>query len=370
MWGVKSKNRHILYLRKLLNGRTVSPELYRCYTVYNYTALFGGIGHVLLIPLFIWLGFYSLALFNVGSVVAFLTGFYLNRQGKHRWMYLLCSAEILLHSVLTVNSLGWDSGFHYYVLLIIPLAYFAPFRHRIKLLLTGFFCLSYIVLSYSDTFHIPAEPVNRMVLKGLNSMNILVTFITLSLVAYLYSRAASHTEERLLKVNSELALLARTDALTKLLNRRSMLERIEGEITRSGRSGSPFTLILCDIDNFKMINDEYGHDCGDYILETIAKLMQDTVRKVDQIARWGGEEFLLLLPDTDAEGGRLVAEKIREIINGTPFQYQEKNICVTMTFGVSGYSGSINISDCIIRADKAMYDGKKNGKNCIMHHEY
>jgi diguanylate cyclase (GGDEF)-like protein len=158
--------------------------------------------------------------------------------------------------------------------------------------------------------------------------------------------------------------------LTKLLNRRSMLERIEGEITRSGRSGSPFTLILCDIDNFKMINDEYGHDCGDYILETIAKLMQDTVRKVDQIARWGGEEFLLLLPDTDAEGGRLVAEKIREIINGTPFQYQEKNICVTMTFGVSGYSGSINISDCIIRADKAMYDGKKNGKNCIMHHEY
>lgn len=368
MWGVRFKNRHIRNLKKMLQSRTVTPENYRCYTVYNYAALLGAVGHALFIPLFVWLGYYSLAVFNIASVAVFLTGFHLNQQGKQKLVYLLCSAEILLHAVLTTYILGWNSGFHYYVILIVPLVYFSPFTFRQKISLSALLCFSYVALSFADNSHVTDKPVNELIFKGLHAMNVLVTFVALAIIAYLYSRAASHMEERLLKVNSELALLARTDTLTKLLNRRSMLERIEGEITRSGRTGSPFTLILCDIDNFKMINDEYGHNGGDYVLETIAQLMQKSVRKIDQIARWGGEEFLLLLPDTDTEAGRMVAEKIRGTVNETPFVFQGRNIRVTMTFGISGYQDSCDIADCIIRADKAMYDGKKSGKNCIKHH--
>jgi diguanylate cyclase (GGDEF)-like protein len=102
---------------------------------------------------------------------------------------------------------------------------------------------------------------------------------------------------------------SRTDPLTKLSNRRDMLEKIEFERIRFERSKRPFVFILCDIDKFKNFNDEYGHKTGDFVLVSIAKLMLETMRKQDQVCRWGGEEFLLLLPETEFEGGGILAEK-------------------------------------------------------------
>lgn len=122
-----------------------------------------------------------------------------------------------------------------------------------------------------------------------------------------------------------------------------------------------------DIDNFKDVNDKYGHDSGDYVLVTLAKLMKDMVRGIDFTARWGGEEFLIMLVETDLDDGQNVAERIRRKIEGTKFEYKDVTIPITMTFGLSVYKGaSDDIEACIKRADQALYKGKYQGKNKVV----
>jgi len=184
-----------------------------------------------------------------------------------------------------------------------------------------------------------------------------------------------HTREELIKKNKELIkakkkleLAARTDPLTELSNRREILENIGKEKIRCERNHRPFTLLMGDLDDFKGYNDKHGHDCGDFLLVTVAKIMKSLVRKQDSVARWGGEEFLLLLPETDLEGGRTTAEKIRQAIAHHPFTYNDSPLTVTITFGVSmyGITCSRDIDECIKTVDLAMYKGKKKGKNCVV----
>jgi len=161
-------------------------------------------------------------------------------------------------------------------------------------------------------------------------------------------------------------LLARTDPLTGLSNRRDILEKIQNEIIRFERNRKPFALIMGDIDNFKAVNDRYGHDCGDFVLMSLANEIRSMLRKQDIIGRWGGEEFLIFLPETDLDGGQLISEKIREKI--TDAIYCEEDgppISITMTFGVAVYDRPMHIDQCIKLADLAMYKGKKRSKNSV-----
>lgn len=171
------------------------------------------------------------------------------------------------------------------------------------------------------------------------------------------------TSQELMQAQKKLERLARTDPLTQLSNRRDILEKIKYEKDRFERSKKPFTIVLGDIDKFKSVNDTYGHDAGDLVLMKISKLMISSLRKQDFVSRWGGEEFLLLLPETDIKGGKITSEKIRQKIAETKIHFKGKNIPVSMTFGVSTYSKTSNIDDCIAKADKALYQGKKSGRN-------
>lgn len=173
--------------------------------------------------------------------------------------------------------------------------------------------------------------------------------------------------ERLLEVQKQLELAARTDSLTGLANRRDMIEKVENERKRFVRNQRVFSLALGDIDNFKNFNDRFGHDCGDLVLVSIAETIRSLVREQDCVARWGGEEFLLLLPETDIEGGQVVSEKIRLAIAGSDYRYRDAILAVTMTFGVSVYDDAgMEIDDCLKRADNALYRGKADGKNCVV----
>lgn len=163
----------------------------------------------------------------------------------------------------------------------------------------------------------------------------------------------------------KMELLARTDPLTQLSNRRDFLEKFQNEIIRFERSGKPFSVVLGDIDDFKTVNDRFGHDCGDFVLVTTAKIFKSMLRKQDSVGRWGGEEFILLLPEAPLKGGKKVAEGIRKRIAGETFSYQEHQISITITFGVCEYDGVMDIDTCVKRADKALYSGKHKGKNCV-----
>lgn len=164
----------------------------------------------------------------------------------------------------------------------------------------------------------------------------------------------------------KLDLIARTDPLTGLSNRRDFLERFEHEIARFERNKKPFSLVLGDIDDFKMLNDRYGHDCGDYVLVQLAVLLRESVRKQDAVARWGGEEFILLLPEAPLDGGIVAAEAIRQKIASESYRYNDHRLAITMTFGVSEFNGTKNIDAAIKSADEALYSGKVRGKNCVV----
>ncbi len=160
--------------------------------------------------------------------------------------------------------------------------------------------------------------------------------------------------------------LAMKDALTGLYNRRAFAEKLNYEQERFLRTGRPFSLILCDIDNFKNVNDTYGHDCGDMVLKKIAKLMQGSMRKHDCVGRWGGEEFIMLLPETGLDGGRLLAEKVRELIAEEKFSHGKKPLNVTMSFGVAEHGEKIELSELTATADKRLYIAKEHGRNRVV----
>lgn len=169
--------------------------------------------------------------------------------------------------------------------------------------------------------------------------------------------------EELARANQQLHEMATRDPVTGLSNRRNMLSILEYERERVGRSESEFTLVLADIDHFKRVNDTHGHDCGDHVLEEIGTLLNAALRQQDQVARWGGEEFLILLPDTDEAGAEVVTEKLRANLEEHVVEWNESQIQLTMTFGIASCAGTGPIHHCLKRADQALYYGKETGRN-------
>lgn len=179
----------------------------------------------------------------------------------------------------------------------------------------------------------------------------------------------SQKSEELKRLIAELEVSSTTDPLTGLYNRRYMLGRISDECEKFRRYAKPFSIVIADIDLFKSINDAYGHDCGDYVLKELATLLRSELRKQDDVARWGGEEFFILVTDMHLESTLLMAERIRKKVDEMQFVYQGKSIHVTMTFGISEYYNEPSIEDAFKRADRALYRGKHNGRNqCAVCH--
>lgn len=174
------------------------------------------------------------------------------------------------------------------------------------------------------------------------------------------------SKEEIEKINRQLYKKTTEDALTGLLTRRKMMDFIEYEYERSQRTHNSFSVILADIDFFKKVNDTYGHDCGDVVLQNVARSLLSHVRKQDQVARWGGEEFLILLPETDSEGALVLAEKIRESIGVEIHRCSKTEVQISMTFGISSFADGIDIDLLIKHADLALYSGKNGGRNrCV-----
>ena len=160
--------------------------------------------------------------------------------------------------------------------------------------------------------------------------------------------------------------LSITDALTGLFNRRHLNNRLEEEWSRSVRHKKPISIILADIDNFKSINDSYGHDKGDEVIRDIAVIFKDSVRKEDIPARYGGEEFVIVLPDMDIEDARKLAERIREKTKSKEYPWMERT--VTLSVGVASFPDvdAENYEELIQVADKAMYKAKMSGKDKVV----
>jgi diguanylate cyclase (GGDEF)-like protein len=173
-------------------------------------------------------------------------------------------------------------------------------------------------------------------------------------------------EERDILVN-KLIHLSRTDDLTGLLNRRALIERLGDEVIRSRRYRADLALIICDIDYFKEINDTYGHDAGDKVLRIISTVIKELLRQTDMIGRYGGDEFLLILPETSLEGAKEIAERIRHAVEEYEINIGfEEPIKTTLSLGVAQFNvEKEDTNDLIKRADNALYVAKGKGRNRV-----
>jgi len=206
-------------------------------------------------------------------------------------------------------------------------------------------------------------------LKNFDSIYDMVLFLLFIIVGYLlvFVGISSTAQIVSMQYNMErLELISKTDSLTGLYNRRYIIEKLENEFINYKQTKKNFALILADIDHFKNINDSFGHDCGDQILKTVAKNLQDAVQEQGMVSRWGGEEFLILLPETEIEDARILADKIRKFIEEEIIEYNGIQVSITLTFGVTVNEDYEKIDDTIKKADDALYQGKNQGRNCVV----
>ncbi|MBS1140929.1 MAG: diguanylate cyclase protein [Proteobacteria bacterium] len=166
-------------------------------------------------------------------------------------------------------------------------------------------------------------------------------------------------------LEEELRYLATTDPLTGLLNRRAFMTALADEITRSKRLHSRFTLLMLDIDHFKVVNDTYGHPAGDAVLAHLSGLMAEQLRSIDRLARIGGEEFAILLVDTSAEAAATVIERLLVAIRNKPTSHPEtgKAIAITASIGCTESKAEDNEQSALVRADRALYAAKLAGRD-------
>ncbi len=155
---------------------------------------------------------------------------------------------------------------------------------------------------------------------------------------------------------------ARFDVLTGLLNRAAFDRALVDETARASRYGSPFGVLLFDVDHFKTVNDTYGHDAGDAVLRTIAHLARGAVRETDKLSRWGGDEMALVAPSTGLPGARVLAEKIRTAV--ATHEFGLPGIEITVSVGLAQFVEGDDAATLLKRADEALYRAKRNGRNC------
>ncbi len=243
---------------------------------------------------------------------------------------------------------------------------FPPLVFYLTSLRVGLILTSACLLFAAVVFRFPNLPFVVAHYSGDFQLRFFATLLFETIFCFVldYSRRSARNE--LVEMAGLYERAARTDELTELSNRRDMTQNLNQEFSRYERSGNHFSVILVDLDHFKHINDEFGHDAGDFVLTEFSRLLKSTCRQSDLPSRWGGEEFLLLLPDTSLLQALAMAERLRRLIELQDFVYRQQRIPVTLSAGVCSISQSSSIEQLLKQADINLYEAKMKGRNQIV----
>ncbi|MCW8355693.1 MAG: diguanylate cyclase [Marinomonas sp.] len=215
--------------------------------------------------------------------------------------------------------------------------------------------------SYRPITGMAEKMYQNVALRPITSADGTVKFVCM--VVYDVTDVATN-KESLSNANRKLDYLSKTDPLTELHNRGSLDGTLQSTFERYKREGGKHSLVMTDIDFFKKVNDQYGHPAGDLVLKTIAKILGGSIRKTDFVGRYGGEEFAILLPNTDAAGALFFCETVRKKIAETKIKLPNMDISVTMSFGISEVKKTDQSkSEWLSRSDEALYKAKEGGRN-------
>lgn len=325
-------------------------------------AIFAAIAtHMLFLLLFVFLKSPVLIATNLGSLPLYLVALWLLHSRSFKAIAALIWIDLIAHSLISVNVLGWQSGFHFYLLLLVPMSFLDTRRSFSKRIFPiTVILLIYLLLDY----HSYGRPV-MVNLPSTFSMliryiNVVICFIGLSYQLYGYRALLLQQEDRLSTSES-----ASTDQLTGLDNRGAILSKIDEIFSSSPYARQPMALIVADVDQFRQLNEQYGHRVGNMVLVHVAQALHDSVRHNDRASRWGGGEFLILLPGGSLVSAEQIAKRVQRKLFSTPLLVDSKPLSISLTFGVAELLPDENFNQCLIRADSALQQGKLNGGNQI-----
>lgn len=328
--------------------------------------------HVVYFLIFAYEKCLALEIFNIVSFCLYIMLGCIARKAKSiRGLFIACFGEILCNSILSTLLCGWDTGFMMYLIGILPLLFYTMYmlvKRGIKTSLKycAFLIIVYYVtlfVSFTGVFEIyHLSALSSRILYVINTVvafSILISFLVV-FVAKVRIEKAELTQENMILEND-----ANYDSLTKLLNRRSLNDYMELSLKLASSAHRKFSVLMCDIDDFKKVNDTYGHECGDEILINVANKLKGALRETDVIFRWGGEEILIMLSE-DGSKAKEIAERCRMAVANSEVEYKEQRVKVTITIGGCAYFEGATKESIIERADQNLYKGKKNGKNQVV----
>lgn len=279
------------------------------------------------------------------------------------WMF---NVFIVIWMQIGLIFCGWRSGVQNYLFLLILLYFLASYGNNVRKWLFAFTALAYRIVLYFIYYDaVPKMDLSNQVLDVIQITITTAVFIGIAHTAYTFSSGVGELEGKLVKYNDSLKIQANTDQLTGLFNRRRAIEYLN-DLIHNTQEGT-FSLCIGDIDFFKKVNDVYGHDAGDEVLKAVSHTMEEVLRKETFIARWGGEEFIIVFPGVNGDGAWSGLERLRKNIEKTPIKVANQEISITMTFGLTEYDFASDIDSSIKDADEKLYQGKESGRNKVVY---
>lgn len=355
----------IEYINKILTGKArITEKLKFSVIIYSVTMV-----HFFLCFVFGYFKVYPLLIFNIISVITYLSSSLLVRK-EHLWpVYYITYFEIILHAFVTAMIIGWQFGFAQYIVALIPVGYYICYAmptSRKMIIANGsalFATASFLSCKMISYYMTPAYESNMLSWQlTLYLFNSICTFIFLIVFSLIFISEIKWSQTQLSHQNAILEKLASIDPLTGLYNRRSM----DVFLNQALKSNSGFSLVMCDIDDFKKVNDTYGHDFGDVVLKEVAQITTQQVKSNGYVCRWGGEEILILVNSSAKENVKHIAENIRRNVANHVFELNNRWIHCTLTLGISVYKDGDTVEETITNADYNLYHGKRNGKNRVV----
>ena len=350
------KNRIIKYLHNGISEYDSNDEMRKIYLINTFNL----IAFIFVFPLGVNAFYHSLDmlafLLLATSFIVIVNYFFLKFSHKKEIAsYVISILFFVLFSYLIYTGGVDKTGPLWVYSLPMIVMFLLGFRQGMLYMALFFIVILFILFGLDNTLYLDDFKL-RIVLSLL-----LVTFLT-SVHEYLREKIFEKMNILSLQLEDD----SNKDPLTQVYNRRGMYRAFENAFLEYGIDNNKnFTLIICDIDYFKKINDNYGHIAGDEVLKKVASEIKNIIRKDDILARWGGEEFLVLLPNASMEEAYEVGEKIRKSIENTSFNYEHYTITMTVSIGLAEKDNELPISDIIREADAHMYAAKKEGRNTV-----